>query len=353
MEQLNLHGVLLNGQKCRVKVKEVQFLGHVMNESGIRPSDEKIEAIRKFRAPKSKEELRSLLGLVTYVGKFIPNLAAIAEPLRKLLKKDEKFVWNEATEKALGKIVAIMANCKTLAYFDPSKETVLVTDASDYGLGAVLIQKTTEGERVVSYASKSLTEAEQKYCTTEKEALAIVWAVEKFKMYLLGIHFELNTDHRALEAIFKPASNPPARIERWLLRVQVFDFHVVYKKGNTNIADSLSRLSERDSEEFDEECESYINSIVRSAAVDIGEVERASEADPTLRKLKSAIETRDFSDLDLKIFQHFKDEFCFTGNIILRGHQVGFCLIFIFFCNQKLTFILIGHCPRIAASPIS
>lgn len=185
-----------------------------------------------------------------------------------------------------------------------------------------MIQETSEGERIISYAAKSLSDTEKKYCTTEKEALAIVWGVEKFRNYLLGLHFELETDHRALEAFFKPVSTPCARIERWVLRLQTFDFHVVYKKGSSNIADPLSRLSVQNPVEFDKNCESYINTIVASAAIDISEVESASEADETMQKLKTAIETRDYSDPQIQMYKHFRDQICCSGNIIVRGNQV-------------------------------
>lgn len=209
MTVLKDQDVLHNSQKCRIKMKEVKFLGHILSAEGIRPTEDKIQAIKSFKAPNSKEELRSLLGLINYVGKFMPDLATLTDCLRQLIKKEAKFEWLDEHGKALQKIVSIMSNCKTL--FDAKEKTRLVTDASPFGLGAVLIQETSEVERDISYAAKSLSETEKRYCTTEKEALAVVWGVEKFKMYLLGLKFELETDHKALENIFKPASQPCAR----------------------------------------------------------------------------------------------------------------------------------------------
>lgn len=146
--------------------------------------------------------------------------------------------------------------------------------------------------------------------------------MEKFRNYLLGLHFELETDYRALEAIFKPVSTPYARIERWVLCLQTCNFHVVYKKGSSNIADPLSRFSVQDPVEFDENCESYINTIEASAAIEISEVESASKSDETMQKLKTAIESRDFSDPQIQMYKHFRDQFCCSGNIIVRGNQV-------------------------------
>lgn len=101
---------------------------------------------------------------------------------------------------------------------------------------------------IISYASKSLTSTEMRYCQTEKEALAIIWSVEKFRLYLIGREFELETDHRPLTAILKSSSHPPGRIERWVLRMQPYKFRVIYKPGKQNVADSLSRLSHLDDE---------------------------------------------------------------------------------------------------------
>lgn len=134
-----------------------------------------------------------------------------------------------------------LANVSKLSYFDLTKKTRLLADASPVALGAVLIQFDGNDPQIISFASKSLPDVEKRYSQTEKESLALAWSVEKFYYYLAGLEFELVTDHKPLEAIFKPTSKPPARIERWLLRLQAFKFKVIYKAGKENIADSLSR----------------------------------------------------------------------------------------------------------------
>lgn len=136
-----------------------------------------------------------------------------------------------------------MAKIPGLSYFDPNNKTRLIADASPVALGAVLLQFDTAGEpKIISFASRSLSDVEKRYSQTEKESLALVWAVEKFYFYLAGLEFELVTDHKPLETIFKPTSKPPARIERWLLRLQAFKFKVIYRAGKENISDALSRL---------------------------------------------------------------------------------------------------------------
>jgi hypothetical protein len=188
--------VLLNQDKCLIKVKELEFLGHHLSAEGIFPSIDKIVAIQTFRQPSTVEELRSFLGLVTFVGRFIPNLANITDPLRLLLKNSSKFEWNTEQVQAFCQLKEKISNVKTLGYYNPKDRTRVIADASPVAIGAVLVQFNGDNPRVISYASKSLTDTEKRYCQTEKEALALVWAVEKFYIYLCGLEFELETDHR-------------------------------------------------------------------------------------------------------------------------------------------------------------
>lgn len=137
---LKEHGMLLNMQKCRFKQKEITFLGHKLSEKGVLPTDSKVRSILQCRAPRSKEELRSFLGLVTYVSRFIPNLATENHPLRELLKNSTPFEWNSLHQRSFDAIKQNMGNLQNLGYYDPKDQTILVTDASGVGLGAVLIQ---------------------------------------------------------------------------------------------------------------------------------------------------------------------------------------------------------------------
>lgn len=240
---LKNRNVLLNHDKCIYKVTEIEFLGHLLTPDGIRPANNKIDALQKFREPRTPEEARSFLGLVTYVGRFLPNLATKTAPLRQLICNESRFIWEAKHQRCFEELKEMIANVNTLSYFDNKLRTRVIADASPVALGAVLVQFKNESDdepRIISYASKSLTNTEKRYCQTEKEALALVWSVEKFAVYLIGRNFELETDHKPLEIIFAPNSTPCARIERWVLRLQSFKFTVKYRKGN--VADSLSRL---------------------------------------------------------------------------------------------------------------
>lgn len=152
---------------------------------------------------------------------FISNFATLTAPLRELTKKGVKYEWTQAQQQAFDKVKdAIMADC-LMAYYDLHKKTTLTVGASPYGLGAILSNVEKDGTvRHFAYASRSLTEVEQKYSHTEKEVLVVVWGCERFHMYLIGTKFDLFTDHKALEVIFTPTSKPPARSEHWALQLQ-------------------------------------------------------------------------------------------------------------------------------------
>lgn len=350
IERLNALGIQLNHHKCKFRQTEVIFLGHKLSAQGVRPSDDKVISILNCRVPSTKEELRSFLGLVTFVSRFIPDLATANSPLRELIKQSAKFEWNRSHQEAFNTIKERIGSMNYLGYFDPKDRTLVVADASGVGLGAVLIQFKGHQPRVISYASKSLTETEKKYPPIEKEALGIVWAVERFRIYLLGITFELETDHRPLESIFTSTSRPTLRIERWLLRLQGFRFVVVYRKGSANLADPLSRMASHvddkhwqeesevyirrvvctflstlgnDSlEEFDAETEQVIRSVQVAAAVDISEVIEATKRDEELSAVVEAIMTSHWNSPKVKAFAPFQNELSYAYGVVIRGAKL-------------------------------
>lgn len=286
LERMKEYEILLNQNKCIFGVKELEFLGHVMNEYGIRPTESRIAAVKSFREPKTIGELRSFLGLITYIGRFIPNLAEKTEPLRRLLQVGSCFQWKKEQQDAFDVIKQAVGNTKYLGFFDRNDKTKLIVDASPDGLGAVLLQESKEGQnRIISFASKSLTDLERKYFQTEREALAIVWGVEKFSLYLLGAKFELITDCKALKFLFKPRSRPCPRIERWVLRIQSYNYVIKFEPGSTNLADALSRLSINNAQYFDRSADQYVNHLLEHAvpnAVTLIRVIEATKQDQVL-----------------------------------------------------------------------
>ncbi|XP_062715815.1 uncharacterized protein K02A2.6-like isoform X1 [Aedes albopictus] len=323
--RLRDYGILLNQDKCAFKLTAIDFLGHKFDKDGMTPSTSKIEALQSFRAPATCEEVRSFLGLVNYVGAFIPDLATISFPLRELTKNKAVFKWNLEEQKAFDKLLKAISHIDRLSHFDPGLKTRVVADASPVGLGAVFLQFFEGMPRVISYASKSLTETEQRYAQTEKEALALVWAVERFQIYLVGIKFELETDHKPLEAIFSPDSSPCLRVERWVLRLQAFSYEVVYRKGKANIADSLSRLAQSQVlEPFDPDCDVYVRNVLELEAVDIGELEKASSEDPELRELREYLDRGvwNYTSSTVKAYHAFRNELGKVGELVVRGSRL-------------------------------
>ena len=150
-------------EKCLFKKRRVPFIGHVLTPEGILPALDKLEAVKKFRHPNSKEEIRSFIGLVVFVSKFIEDLATKTEPLRMIVRSEQPFKWEKEQEEAFQLIKAAMCNVDTLAYYDSGKATRVVADASPVGLGAVLLQLHESTWRVVTYVAKSLTDTERRY----------------------------------------------------------------------------------------------------------------------------------------------------------------------------------------------
>ncbi len=180
-----------------------------------------------------------------------------------------------------------------MAHYDPAAPTQLRVDASPVGLGAILTQTQQGVVRPVAYASRTLTPVERRYSQTEREALAVVWGCEKFHLYLYGTTFDLLTDHKPLEVIYSPTSKPPARIERWGLRLQPYTFRLQYSPGATNPADMLSRLPLPTTVHRERNiAEEYVHYIARNAipkAMTLPQLEQATARDPILQRVHQSV----------------------------------------------------------------
>lgn len=329
LDVLNTHNVLLKEDKCIYRVKSVQFLGHELSENGIKPLDKYLSAIKDFRAPTTISELQSFLGLVNFVGKWIPHLSTTTEPLKELLRQkagrnsDITDSWNDIRQAAFNKLKASLADIPRLGYYNPNDKTAVIADASPVGLGAVLVQTNNEGSRIIAYGNKTLTDCERRYCQTEKEALALVWAIEHFNMFLYGKEFDLVTDHKPLEAIFGPKAKPCARIERWVLRLQSYKFNIRYSPGKNNIADPLSRLCKLSTNPLQVGVDFVQNVIeqVRPTAIPLQDIMAHSRQDAEIQAVKNGLYSNQWNDLT-KGYKIFQDELCFYQDILLRGTKI-------------------------------
>ena len=343
LERLRSSGFTINTKKCTFAQNQVEFMGHVLSEKGISPTDEKVEAIKRFREPRTVEEVRSFLGMVNYLAKFIPNLATLTTPLRKLLRKDAGFHWDQEHAQAFKLIKDVLIDPKNLGYYSPFDQTFLIADASPTGLGAVLIQERDDHKRVICYISKGLSEAEKAYAHNEKEALALVWATERLQMYLRGLEFFLVTDHQPLKVIFGPNHRSCPRIERWALRLQSFRFKIVHVAGKINIADPLSRLAKLDRcSTYDVKGEAMLLAVAELAkptALSLDDVIKATLEDDELTAVKKALVTNDWGE-SIKKYVPFKSEMMVVADLVLRGDRL---IIPIKLRKKVLKLAHIGH----------
>ena len=244
LQRIESAGVTLNAQKCVFGTTVIKFLGHVIDQTGIRADPEKTLAIQEMKPPTTVSELRRFLGMVNQLGKFTSNLAQLTQPLRELLGKNSTWVWGPSQSEAFSLVKEELSKPTTLALYDPEAPTKVSADASSYGLGAVLMQETELNWRPVAYASRSMTETERRYAQIEKEALAVTWACEKFSDYILGKPITIETDHKPLVPLLgtKQLDSLPPRVLRFRLRMDRFTYTIFHVPGrNLNTADALSR----------------------------------------------------------------------------------------------------------------
>jgi hypothetical protein len=247
LTRFSQNGLKLKLSKCQFGLSRVKYLGHIVSKDGIMVNPSKIECVNNLSPPKNISELQSFLGLCNYYNKFIPSYANICNPLYKLLKKNVKYVWDEGCEQAFKQLKNKLTTAPVLATPRYDKPFIIHTDASMEGVGGILSQLDDSGqEHPIIYISRALKPAEKNYPTTHQELLAIVYAMQKFRPYVLGQPFTIYTDHQPLVHI-RNTKELTGRLARWILYLEPYtangNMNIVYKPGkkNTN-ADALSRL---------------------------------------------------------------------------------------------------------------
>lgn len=272
LKRFEQHNLTLNPKKCRLCVRSVEYVGHRISEDGVEITSKRKEAINQMRQPETISELRSFLGVTNYVREFIPRYAEVTKALYDLipaqgqtkLKKVKKLKvfktskklkpsnnkkpakspisWNAEAEVAFQAVKDAIVHSCTLKFLADEGEVRLYTDASDYAIGAHLVQVDETGvERTVAFYSKKLNDVQSRWNVTEKEMFSVIEAVHKFHTYIGGRHFVVMTDHRNL--IFWQTVSDSAKVERWRQKLSIYDYTMRHLPGVENcMADSLSRL---------------------------------------------------------------------------------------------------------------
>lgn len=235
-------GLKLKSSKCQLFATSVSFLWHQVSGDGISPDASNIEKVQNFAVPKDVTQLESFLGLANYYRKFIRNFANIAEPLSRLLHKDTKFQWTDQCQKVFEMLRNSLTVYTILANPDFKQPFRDQTDASGWAEGAVLSQEYKGEEKVIAYASSTLSKAKRNWSSYDKEFYAVVWAIRHFRPYLGGSRFEVMTDHKPLANIrsIKPGHDPTGKRERWSIELSAYDFSIQYhKRVNNGNADAF------------------------------------------------------------------------------------------------------------------
>ena len=245
LKKLQNAGYRASEKKTELFKKELTWLGYFINQNGVKPIRDKTEAMTKLAAPKNAEELKSFLGSIQHLSKFINNLSKKTDRMRRLLKKDVKWEWTAEIDDDFEQLKKEITEAPCLAHFDPKRDNYITTDACNTGLGATLWQKEGIVFRPIAFASRFLTDCERKYAINELEFLGALWGLEHFRYYVYGKRVNLLTDHQALQPLLKKNREHKqysARLTRWLDRLSHFDVKIQYTAGkNIPLTDYLSR----------------------------------------------------------------------------------------------------------------
>ena len=325
LQRCREQGITLNRKKSVVKTTSMTFLGHVVTDHGLKPDPKKVQAILELPTPTNSAEVQRLQGSVNYLARFLPALSDTFEPLRKLTRKDAEWQWETEHDEAIAKLKELLTSAPVLAYYSPDKSLTIQCDASKSGLGAALLQ---EGQPLC-YASRALTSTEQRYAQIEKEALAIVFALERFHQYTYGQKVIVESDHKPLEVIIKkPLHRAPRRLQGMMMRMLHYDIDIKWVQGkNMHLADMLSRAYLPDT--TGSMIPTEVNSI---EALSLGEdkvkrLQTHTKDDQTLEIVKTVIqqgwpEERSKTPEAALPYFNIRDELSIQDGLVLRGERI-------------------------------
>ena len=294
------------------------------------PTEEKVRAVQECGKPESKTEVRSFLGMTGYLSKFIPRYASLTKPLRDLTLKETQFHWGDEEQSAFEKLKASISSTDVITFFNPQLPIMVRTEASyNEGLSAGLFQKGEKGWQPVHFISRTLTDTEKRYSQTEKDALCVKWAKERFSIYLLGApRFTIVTAHKPLLTLFnKATAKLPPRIEKWVMAMQDVDYEMKYQPGKDE-ADPLDFLSRHPMPETEEDEAEHIVKTITNAepAIVIDKIREETRKDNILLKLRKVIMTGDWEnhrrDPDITPYYSIREELCVAEDLIFRLDKI-------------------------------
>ena len=316
------YGLVFNIDKCDIKQSNMMFFGMEFNADGVGPDPGRAADIQRMKAPQNVAQVQEFMGIATYMSPFIPNLSQQTAILRDLVKKDAEFIWTDSHNAAFEATKYLVSREVTLAYFDPQAESVIQVDASSRGLGAVLIQYG----KPIEFASKSLSDCEQRYANIEREMLAVVFGCERFHMYVYGKSFVLESDYKPLEMInLKNLAAAPQRLQRMFLRVQPYDFVLRYKPGKQMmLADATSRQPSSESTQIDLDIQV---SFVQFSTQKLQSIIEATQADDELCALRAVIvdrwpDSQHHLAAPLRPYWSCRDELAVEDGFIMKGDRL-------------------------------
>ncbi|CAH8448460.1 unnamed protein product [Schistosoma curassoni] len=335
------YGLRLRPEKCDFCMQKVRYLGFIIDKDGRRPDPENTQAVKTMPRPTDVPTLRSFLGLVSHYGAFIPNLHQLRAPLNNLLVKNVKWSWSATCQAAFDEIKKVLVSDLLLTHYDPSLPIVVASDASNYGIGAVISHIMPDGsEKAISHAARSLTSAERNYSQIEKEALSIIFAVKKFHKMIFGRQFTLLTDHKPLLAIFGSKKGIPVytanRLQRWAITLLGYDFKIKYQPTTDfGQADALSRLIGSQVKQKEDtlvaaiETETEVHRVLEDAVdglpVTFKAIKEATKNDKTLREVSGYLlnkwPNRRFQGEMLQYFRR-RDSLMMVDSCIMFGDRI-------------------------------
>lgn len=358
LKRIQDYGFTIKAEKCSFAQRQIKYLGHLIDEHGLRPDPAKLDVIRNLPAPKDVSGVRSFLGAINYYGKFVPSMRTLRYPLDELLKTTNKFVWTAMCQEAFERFKAILSSDLLLTHYDPAQEIIVSADASSIGIGATISHRFPDGSiKVVQHASRALTSTEQAYSQPDREGLAIIYAVTKFHKMLFGRRFLLQTDHAPLLRIFGSKKGIPVytanRLQRYALQLLLYDFKIAYvsteKFGDADVLSRLIDQHAKPDEDFvvasitlEEDVRSIVKESINALPLSFRVVQQHTKSDPVLRKVLQYIQQgwpkskTAIADRELKVFFDRRDSLCTVQGCVTFAERLAIPSAFRARCLQHL-----------------